>query len=297
MLFNTSNISIDLITNENLRKKNITLSVIRLDKIHPIVSGNKLFKLHFYLKEAIKNLKEGIITFGGAYSNHLVATAFACKELNLKSIAFVRGEKPANLSPTLLSCIEYGMELMYISRADYEAKDTTDFLSAMVIKWPNHIIIPEGGYGTMGAAGAALITNFTNNYSHICTPIGTATTYAGLLMGAKDTQQIIGVPVIKGESDLKERILFLTGKSFTLCLFEEFTFGGYAKKTPRLINFMNDFYRNYTIVTDFVYTAKMIFAVLDKIENDYFNAGSNIACLHTGGLQGNRSLPAGNLIF
>ena len=298
MLFNTSKISIDLITNECLSKKDITLSVIRLDKIHPIISGNKLFKLHYYLEEVQKKQLAGVVTFGGAYSNHLVATAYACRDLNIKSVAFVRGEKPAKLSPTLLACIDFGMELIFIPRAEYNQKADDKFLEKVSAHWSKYLIVPEGGYSFKGAAGAALITNtLTTDYSHICTAVGTGTTLAGLLMGAKEKQKIIGVPVIKGKSDIGERLTFLTGKDFPCQLLEGYDFGGYAKKTPDLIHFMNSFYTNYKIPTDFVYTAKMMVAVLDKIEQNFFEQGSNIACLHTGGLQGNRSLPAGTLCF
>lgn len=298
MLFDTSNISIDLINNDSLRKKNITLSVIRLDKIHPIISGNKLFKLHYFLEQAIQDRKEGVLTFGGAFSNHLVATAYACKCYKIKSIGFVRGLRPAILSPTLLACIEYGMELVFISRAAYTQKTTKSFLNNIILQYPTYLIIPEGGYGSMGAAGAALIPPiFARECNYLCTPIGTATTFAGLLMGVLKNQQVIGVPVVKGENDIAERVLELTGKNYPCKLLEGYTFGGYAKKNNDLLQFMNSFYLNYKVPTDFVYTAKMMFAVLDKIENNYFEPGSNIACLHTGGLQGNQSLLPGTLTF
>ncbi len=298
MLFDTSNISIDPITNDCLRKKNISLSVIRLDKIHPIVSGNKLFKLHLYLEEAIKNGRKGVLTFGGAYSNHLVATAYACKTLLIKSIGIVRGENLSSLSPTLIACSDYGMQLIFISRAEYDQKPARNILKKMAEEYPEYQVIPEGGYGKTGAAGAALIPAlFAKDSTHICVPLGTATTFAGLLMGAGEQQQIIGVPVVKGESDVNERVVYLTGRQYIYELFEGYHFGGYAKKNAELLEFMNDFYKKYTVPTDFVYTAKMMFAVLDKVENNFFIQGSKIACLHTGGLQGNQSLPAGSLVF
>ena len=298
MLFDTSNISIDFITNDCLNKKKVTLSVVRLDKIHSIISGNKLFKLHFYLEEVIKNDKMGVLTYGGAYSNHLVATAFACKSINVKSIAIVRGEKPAILSPTLLACINYGMKLVFISRAAYDEKAANDHDLSIENKYPDFLIIPEGGFGSKGAEGAALIPALLpKNITHICTPIGTATTFSGLLMGAEKNQQIIGVPVVKGENDIMERVFNLSGRQYPYQLLDGYHFGGYAKKTNELLAFMNDFYKKHNIPTDFVYTAKMMFAVLDKIENNFFVPGSKIACLHTGGLQGNQSLPAGTLVF
>ena len=298
MLFDTSNIYIHTIANDCLTKKNISLSVVRLDKIHPIVSGNKLFKLHYFLAEAISLSKPGIVTFGGAYSNHLIATAFACKTAGLKSVGFIRGEKPATLSPTLIACISYGMQLHYLSRVEYDEKENPEFLEKLGQQFKNFIIVPDGGYHPKGAAGAALINNFIEeSTTHICTALGTATTMAGLISGAKKNQQIIGIPVLKGMNDISERIAYLSKSAHPFQLLDGYHFGGYAKKTPELVNFMNHLYSQYKLPTDFVYTAKMMYAVLDSIEKDYFAAGSKISCIHTGGLQGNASLPEGTLIF
>lgn len=298
MLFNTSNISIDTITAEFLHHKNISLSVIRLDKIHPVVSGNKLFKLHFFLEEAILCSKTGILTFGGAYSNHLVATAWLCKTNGLKSVGIVRGEKPLVLSHTLLACIAYGMELQFISREAYNEKEKYDFLDKLSEQWKNYLFIPEGGYHPKGAAGAALITKFIDkDTSHICTAIGTATTFAGLIEGAGKDQQIIGIPVLKGMTDIKARVSYLTASTHPFQLLEDYHFGGYAKKTPELINFMNTIYEQNKLPTDFVYTAKLMYAIFDAIKKSFFEKGSKIMCVHTGGLQGNNSLPKGSLIF
>ncbi len=298
MLFDTVNISIDTIANDYLIKKKIGLSVLRLDKIHPIVSGNKLFKLHYFLEEAMTLTMQGLLTFGGAYSNHLVATAFACKIAGLKSVGFVRGEKAAKLSTTLNACIKYGMQINYLSRAEYDKKENTDFLEKIRYKFKDFLIVPEGGFHPTGANGAALITNFIDaNCSHICTALGTATTMAGLIMGAKYNQEIIGVSVLKGMTDINEKINYLTGNHHTFKLLDDYHFGGYAKKTPELINFMNQLYQQHNLPTDFVYTAKMMFGIFDAIEKGYFPTDSNITCLHTGGLQGNVSLPLNTLIF
>ena len=298
MLFNTSNITIDNIYIDILQYKNVSLSAVRLDKIHPIVSGNKLFKLHYFLEEAITSSKPGILTFGGAYSNHLVATAFICKINNLKCVGIVRGERPLVLSHTLQNCIDYGMDLHFISREEYNKKEDDDFLGNLSKKWENYLMIPEGGYHPKGAAGAALITKFiAKDTTHICTAIGTATTFAGLIEGAGEDQQIIGIPVLKGLTDMNKKIAYLTKSNHAFQLLDEYHFGGYAKKTPELINFMNDIFSRYNLPTDFVYTAKMMFAIFDAIEKGYFKSGSKITCLHTGGLQGNYSLPKGTLQF
>ena len=298
MLFNTSNISIDKISNDLLKQKNVTLSVVRLDKIHPIVSGNKLFKQHYFLEEAIRLSLPGILTFGGAYSNHLVATAYACKIARLKSIGFVRGERAKKLSPTLIACIEYGMELHFISREEYAKKEKKQFFTRLTEEEKKYLVVPEGGYHPKGAAGAALITGFIDeSATHICTALGTATTLAGIISSAKENQRVIGIPVLKGMTDIADRVRYLTGHTSSFILLENYHFGGYAKKTPELINFMNYLYDRYHLPTDFIYTAKMMFAILDCAEKGYFAPGSKITCLHTGGLQGNLSLPPGTLIF
>jgi len=301
MPFNIFNAPIEELHDELLLQKKISLSVLRLDKIHPIVSGNKLFKLHYFVQQALQSVHETIITFGGAYSNHLVATAFACHEYGLKCIGIVRGEHPKQLSHTLQQCMEYGMTLKFISRTAYAKKEYPDQLNDININFDDAVIIPEGGYDALGAKGAALIWDVMgeNNYSHICTAVGTATTLAGLLSCAIQ-QEIIGVPVLKGMHDIDNRLDFMLGNNFKkelLQIFNQYHFGGYAKKNSELIDFMNYLWQQHQLPTDFVYTAKLFFAIYDKIKNNYFTEGSHILTLHTGGLQGNKSLPSGTLLF
>ena len=300
MSFNIFDAPVEILNDEMFRQKEISVAVLRLDKVHPVASGNKLFKLHYFLQEAVSAAHKTVLTFGGAYSNHLVATAFACQANGLQRIGIVRGEKPANLSSTLQQCINYGMQLEFISRDAYHEKETGHFQNELKNKWGECCIIPEGGYHPLGAKGAALIQELIKdgNYSHVCTATGTATTIAGLLLGG--TQKIISVPVLKGMADITARINFLCGGSFKkeqLEILDQYHFGGYAKKTAGLISFMNELWLLHGVPTDFVYTAKMFFAIYDKIKNDHFPTGSRIICLHTGGLQGNNSLPAGSLLF
>lgn len=298
MLFDTSNISLDAIVSDDLITKKLSLAVLRLDKIHPVVSGNKLFKLHYFLEDAVNRSMPGILTFGGPYSNHLVATAFACKTANIRSVGLVRGEKPPTLSATLTSCIDYGMQLHFVSRKDYEQKERPGFIQQLPDCWKNYLVIPEGGYHPTGATGAALIMKFIpHDTTHICTALGTATTTAGLLAGAAIHQQIIAIPVLKGMMDIGKRLKYLHQYTDRLHVLNEYHFGGYAKRTPALLQFMNALYAQQPIPTDFVYTAKMMFAVFDSIDKNYFSAGNKIVCIHTGGLQGNTSLPKESLIF
>ena len=302
MLFDTSKVNIENLKDELFLQKQVTVSVLRLDQIHPLLSGNKMFKLHYFLEDALNSGHKRVLTFGGAYSNHLAATAFACKALQLKSVGVVRGEQPKQLSPTLLQCIKDGMELKFISRKEYEKKEDTTFLAALKSAYGDCMVIPEGGFHPNGVKGAALIMDLINgeHYTHICTATGTATTLAGLLQAATAGQTIVSFPVLKGMEDIDERIYTLTGRQQqfgNLLVFYDYHFGGYAKKDDDIIEFMNDCWLKYQLPLDFVYTAKMLYGVIDCIKKDLFKKQSKILCLHTGGLQGNKSLPLNTILF
>ncbi len=302
MLFDISKAEIEVLHNELFVEKQVTVSVLRLDKIHPLVSGNKLFKLHYFLEKAIADKCDTVLTFGGAYSNHLAATAFACKALQLKSIGIVRGEEPLQHSHTLQQCMQDGMRLKFISRQEYANKNDAAFIDDLKKEFGECLIIPEGGQHPLGAKGAALIMGLIadKSYTHICTASGTATTAAGLLLGASTKQTVVSFEVLKGITDNKNSIKELTGNSSNfenLLISGDYHFGGYAKKTAALINFMNDCWLRYNLPLDFVYTAKMLFAVIDCIKKNMFKKGSEILCVHTGGLQGNKSLPLNTLLF
>ncbi len=290
---------INLLHGDLCKEKKIELSMLRLDEIHPVVSGNKLFKLKYFLNTAKKSKHKTIITFGGAYSNHLAATAFACRTEGVKCIGFVRGEEPALLSSTLLFCREQGMQLEFMSRIEYKKIDT-EFQLSLLNKYGDHTLIPEGGFSPTGAKGAEDIMKLFNgkNYSHICCPVGTATTFAGLINGNTNPSIIMGFSVLKNLVDIENRLKKLDAdKCKEYKFIADYHFGGYAKNTSELIEFMNIFYRDNKIPLDFVYTGKMMFGVYDLIKKDYFPISSNILCIHTGGLQGNNSLPAETLNF
>ena len=301
MLWHKSNIITSHLRDNLFNEKQVELSVLRLDKIDPVVSGNKLFKLHYFLQKALDNNLEGMVTYGGAYSNHLVATAYACRQAGLKSAGIVRGEQPASLSHTLQVCLQYGMQLTFISRQQYDLKETEDFQQSLIAAHKNFLVVPEGGYHPLGAKGAALIMDLIDeDVTHICCAAGTLTTVAGLYLMINATQQIVCIPVLKNMQDLTGRMAYLTGLPLNpdrLKIINDYHFGGYAKKTPELISFMNSLYRQHQLPLDFVYTGKMMFGVFDLIEKDFFNKGSKIVCLHTGGLQGNLSLSPGTLLF
>ena len=292
--------TICVIKDDVAKEKNIEIFMLRLDEIHPVISGNKIFKLYYFLEEAKKTSHKTVITFGGAYSNHLAATAFACKKMGLKSIGFVRGEKPKVLSSTLLFCIEQEMQLEFINRASFKKIKEPSFLFSLREKHGEHILIPEGGFSIMGAEGAALITQFfkDQSFTHVCLAVGTATTFAGIINGSENATEIIGFSVLKNLNDIKERLSELKVNAVQEFSFiNNYHFGGYAKRTSDLISFMNDFYTQHAIPLDFVYTGKMMYGVFDLIKKNYFPRNSKILCIHTGGLQGNKSLPAGTLKF
>jgi|SRR6185437_135244 len=284
---------------EIFEENGVNVSMLRLDKIHPVISGNKLFKLIYFLKEAIECVNKPIITFGGAYSNHLAATAFACKQLNIKAVGIARGEKPKAISHTLQFCLQNGMHLEFISRSLYKNKDA-EFLQNLKNKYEEHILIPEGGFSVLGKNGASFINNYfvDKNFTHVCLPVGTATTFAGIVDTNNNKTKIIGLGVLKNFDDIAERFTNLKVPRSKKCFFiGDYHFGGYAKETPELISFMNRFYSKHSIQLDFVYTAKMMFGTYDLISKKYFEPGSNILCIHTGGLQGNGSLAEGKIIY
>lgn len=274
----------------------IEVDVLRTDIIHEIVSGNKWYKLKHHITEAKKQQKNTIITFGGAYSNHIVATAFACKVVGLQSIGIIRGEKPENLSHTLVAAKMYGMQLHFVSRTIYADKESLKKYYNNDCYWIN-----EGGYGTLGMLGAAEILHDvdTSKYTHIFCSCGTGTMLAGLLLAAKPHQQIMGVSALKSHTGLEQDIINLLPieKKIQPNILHNYHFGGYAKHPKSLIDFMNTFWEAEKIPTDIVYTSKLFYAVIDVWKKNFFAKNDKPLIIHCGGLQGNLSLPTGTLVF
>jgi len=287
------------------------VDLLRLDTLHPIVSGNKFYKLRFYIAAAIENGLSKVASFGGPYSNHLVALAFTAKEAGLKSIGYIRTNADEPTTPSLVEAKAYGMELVYLGRTDFQSKkisilETSDAKS-------DTYFIDEGGYGTIGAKGAATIftENDTAHYDYINCAVGTGTMLAGCINAASPNQKIIGIPVLKNEGSIESEINALlldkndsnndsnndkkNSNSYTLL--HQFHQGGYAKTNPAMIDFMNRLWDTENIPTDIVYTSKLLFGVEQLIQDNYFEKDVSILVIHSGGLQGNRSLPAGSLKF
>lgn len=275
-------------------------AVARLDLIHPQLSGNKLFKLWYYLERYRTGGYQRLVTFGGAYSNHLLATAYACHEAGIPCTGIVRGEAPKQWGPTLLDCERYGMELRFVSRQVYKDQHMSGnsaFGESGTQSGEDPtalLIVPEGGAGEDGIRGASLICKAIpgfQDFTHILCAVGTGTTIAGIDRELHPGQSAIGIPVLKIPP--AERATFCKGRQ----LLFDYAFGGYARWNPELIAFMNTFFQATEIPTDFVYTAKAAFALYDLAGNGFFPKDSRILLIHTGGLQGNRSLPPDLLGF
>jgi 1-aminocyclopropane-1-carboxylate deaminase len=294
-------VTVDEVYSNGWQEKNISLSVLRLDKIHPIISGNKWFKLKYHLEQFRKKNYEGIVTFGGAYSNHIVATACAGSLSGIKTVGIIRGEKPEHPGHTLVSAADFGMQLHHVPRNAFDRKNYDELLKKLYATYPNHYFIPEGGGGLEGQKGSEEILSLLpiNDYTHIACAIGTGTMFLGIANSSGLYQQILGFPVLKldGILDQKKAWLKHPAKNLYCKVFDDYHFGGYAKKTDELIGFMNEFYQGTGIPTDFVYTGKLFFGVYDLAGKGFFKDGSKILAIHSGGLQGNLSLPKDLLIF
>jgi 1-aminocyclopropane-1-carboxylate deaminase len=274
------------------------VDLLRLDSLHPIVSGNKFYKLRFYIADATNNGFSTVASFGGPYSNHIVALAFTAKEAGLKSIGYIRTNADEPITPSMAEAKGYGMELVYLGRTDFQTK------KASILESNNNnsaiYFIDEGGYGAIGAKGAATILTEqeTTQYDYIVCAVGTGTMLAGIVHAALPHQKVIGIPVLKNEGSIEAEInALLIDKNRPYTLLHQFHQGGYAKTNPTMIDFMNRLWDTEKIPTDIVYTSKLLFGVEQLIQENYFEKDASILVIHSGGLQGNRSLPEGTLNF
>jgi 1-aminocyclopropane-1-carboxylate deaminase len=262
------------------------LWIKRDDLIDPYISGNKWRKLKYILKDVKLKQKTHLVTFGGAYSNHLVATAAAAARNNLNATAFIRGEKVEN--EMLLLCKLYGMQLIFVDRESY--KNKRDLFNAHFSKDNNAYFIDEGGASVEATLGCAeIITELSENFNHIFCAAGTGTTAAGLLKGINEQKlstQLHVIPVLKGGEFIKEEINRYEKNLDHLHLHTEHHFGGYAKTTPELIQFIKDFTSKTGVLIDPVYTAKTMFAIEDLYKKRYFKKEDKVLAIHTGGLLG-----------
>lgn len=272
-----------------LEENEIRLFIKRIDLISSFVSGNKYYKLKYNLLEAEKQKFSTILTFGGAYSNHIAATAFAAKQKGYKSIGIIRGEDIFPLNDTLSFAKEHGMELHYISREEYQQKDTDSFITSLQKKLGSFYVLPEGGTNKFAIKGASEILDKNDTQNYICTAIGTGGTISGIINSTSQNQKVLGFPALKGSEELEKDIRSWSNKQ-NWKLITDYHFGGYAKISEDLIQFIMDFHHTKNIPLDAIYTGKMMFGIFDLIKSDFFPKGSSILAIHTGGLQGNQGM-------
>lgn len=267
----------------------IELFIKREDLLHPIISGNKFRKLKYNIQEAKRLGHATLLTFGGAFSNHILAVAGAGAEFGFKTIGVIRGEElecKINENPTLAQAQELGMQFYFVSRAAYRDKEQPSFVSHLHEKYGNFYLVPEGGTNDFAIKGCEEILTDTDKeyFTHIICAVGTGGTISGLINSSSEKQQIIGFSSLKGAflSDVIRNFVSKTNWSIS----DAYHFGGYGKVNDELIQFLNSFYSQTSIPLDPVYTGKMVFGVLDWIEKGYFPPNAKILMIHTGGLQG-----------
>ncbi len=282
-----------LVTNQKislplLKKKKVELYIKREDLIHPQISGNKYRKLKYNLLKAKELKHDTLLTFGGAYSNHIAATAYAGKVNKMQTIGVIRGEEVADLwsnNPTLSAAHKHGMKFKFVSRADYRKKEITGFLDNLKAEFGNFYMVPEGGTNKLAVKGCEeILTPKDSEFDVICCSVGTGGTLAGIINSATPNQHVLGFPALKGDFLKKDICKFVENGNWELCT--DYHFGGYARVNESLVSFINEMNQNLGILLDPVYTGKMIYGILDMIANDYFKPRTKILTIHTGGLQG-----------
>jgi 1-aminocyclopropane-1-carboxylate deaminase len=276
-----------------IEKVDVSLSILREDLIHPQISGNKFRKLKYNILQAQKESKRTLLTFGGAFSNHIAAVAAAGKHHGLKTVGVIRGDELGNnlvntlsTNVTLKFAYRCGMQFKFVSRSEYREKETTEFLQKLQKEFKDCYVIPEGGTNEPAIKGCEeILDSKTEKFDYICVAVGTGGTISGLIRSAKEHQTVLGFPALKGDF-LKGEIEKHVGKKDRWNLISDYHFGGYAKTSQELIEFINRFKDETKIQLDPVYTGKMTFGIINLIKDNYFKKGSRLLIIHTGGLQG-----------
>lgn len=274
------------------RNSGIRLSIKREDLLHPVVSGNKFRKLKYNLLVSKTRGQNTILTFGGAYSNHIAAVAAAGKLLAFKTIGVIRGEELGKdleetlaENPTLQFASGQGMKFIFISREEYKRKEEPGILEKLKVRLGDFFLVPEGGTNDLAIKGCEeILTTSDKKYDYICCAVGTGGTISGIINSSERNQMVLGFPALKGDFLASEINKYSAGDNWKLV--NHYHFGGYAKVSSELIQFINDFKQKYHIQLDPVYTGKMLFGIFDMIEKEAFPKNSSILAVHTGGLQG-----------
>lgn len=271
-----------------LDQKQVSLVLKREDLLHPLISGNKYRKLKYNLLEAAKEGRKTILTFGGAFSNHIAATAFAAAEKGFKSIGVIRGDELRQTwqhNPTLKKAHENGMVFKFVNRETYRGKDQISFLQHLKKEFGDFYLVPEGGTNQLAIRGCEEILNQEDHtFNIICTCVGTGGTVSGLINSSFEHQEVLGFSALKG--DFLRSEIQKNAKNQRWKLITDYHFGGYGKITQELVQFINDFKQQTQIPLDPIYTGKMMFGLLDMVKHDTFVKGTKILAIHTGGLQG-----------
>lgn len=266
----------------------VQLTVKRLDLIHPQISGNKFYKLKYNLLEAQCLGFKRVLTFGGAYSNHIAATAYAAKLFGFESIGIIRGEELANkpLNQTLYTAQQHAMQLHFVSRENYKKKQEVDFLTQLQNQFPDCYIIPEGGTNALALQGTQEILSpyDQEHFDIVCCAVGTGGTIAGLIEASSKSQLILGFSALKGDF-LTQQVRSHTQKN-NWRITDDYCFGGYAKTQPALLDFIQQFEQRQQIPLEPIYTGKMLYGIFAQLKQNYFAKHSRILMIHSGGLQG-----------
>lgn len=266
----------------------LQLTIKRLDQIHPQISGNKFFKLKYNFLEAQRLGCKSILTFGGAYSNHIAATAYAAHRFGFESIGIIRGQELASkaLNHTLRTAQQFGMQLKFVSRENYRLKDSDEFLDELKKNYTSAYIIPEGGTNELAIKGCQEILSEEDlkNYDVICCAVGTGGTITGLINASAEHQRILGFSALKGyflQQEISEKMM-----KTNWTILDDYCCGGYAKTNIELLKFIENFERQYQIPLEHIYTGKMMLGIFDLIQKEYFPKNCRILVIHSGGLQG-----------
>ena len=275
------------IFSERYLNNEIEVFIKRLDLIDPFISGNKLFKLKHNVDRALFEKKNMLITFGGAFSNHILATAAYAKKKNIDCLAIIRGEEYSELNPLLTLAKENGMNFCFVSRKEYAKRNDNNYVSELIRKYKKAFIVPEGGNNKLGVLGAEeILETQDKSFDYIICPIGTGATLSGIVNSSKKTQKVIGINCVNDTKYINEKISQKTNKK-NWEIINEFNFGGFAKFDNLLTEYLKKFKLNYKITLDLNYTAKMFFGFEKLIERRYFQRKSKVLLIHTGGIYGN----------
>lgn len=270
-----------------LQEKQVSLTIKREDLIHPLISGNKYRKLKYNLEAAKAQGHDTLLTYGGAFSNHIAATAYAGKLHGLKTIGLIRGEELSQkweTNPTLQLAFEHGMQFKFISREVYRDKQSEDYMDSLKSEFGSFYLLPEGGSNALAVKGCEeILTTEDSQFDSIGCSIGTGGTIAGIINATRPKQKVLGFPALRGDF-LTEDIRNFTSKE-NWQLQTDYHFGGYAKVSVELIQFINAFKQQTQIPLDPIYTGKLLYGILDLVKNDHFEPNTKILAIHTGGLQ------------